>query len=127
MRVEGGCQILRVHAGAIVGDRNELAASVLDGYCDLRRSRVDAVLHQLLDDARRALDHLARSDQVHHVAIKEDYSTHDSDTAPVLSWCVLRKSNRDPGIFIRLREEHSMILLRPEPDTGPSKRNTGLR
>ena len=84
---EGGGQILRIHAGAVIDDGDELAAAVLDGYGDLRGPCVDAVLDQLLDHARRPLDDLAGGDQVYHVPIKLDDSTHKRDTVLIAKWC----------------------------------------
>ena len=48
MGFEGGGEVLGVHAGAVIGDGDELAASVFDGHCDGRRARIDTVLHQLV-------------------------------------------------------------------------------
>jgi len=51
---------------AVVGNLYELESSVLDGDGDRGRAGVEAVLDELLDRRRRALDHLPRRDAVHH-------------------------------------------------------------
>ena len=60
----GGGNVLRLHAAAVVGDAHKGNAAVLDLHGDARGSRVDGVLHQLLDDRCRSVHHLARGDQI---------------------------------------------------------------
>ena len=82
MGLEGGVQILGVHAAAVIGDADELAAAVLHGHDDLRSPGVDAVLHQFLDHAGGPLDHLAGRNHVDHVLIEVDYLTHELSVPP---------------------------------------------
>ena len=56
--------VLRRHALPVVRHRDELAAGAPHRDLDARRPRVEAVLHQLLHDRRRALDHLPGGDLV---------------------------------------------------------------
>src|SRR5262249_22653794 len=51
--------ILGRHPPPVVGHRDELAAGTANRDLDPGRAGVEAVLHQLLDDGRWALDHLA--------------------------------------------------------------------
>ena len=67
----GGCvpqkgdpRVLRRHAAAVVGDADHGRAAVADLHRHVLRSGVKGILHQLLDDRRGALDHLAGRDQV---------------------------------------------------------------
>ena len=64
---EGGGQLLRRDAAAVVGDTDEGHAAVLDLHHQGGRARVNGVLHQLLDHAGGPLHHLAGGDQVRHV------------------------------------------------------------
>ena len=57
-------EIVAGHAGAVVADANEPAAAAVGHDLDMVRAGVEGVLDQLLDHARRALDHLARGDAV---------------------------------------------------------------
>ena len=57
-------QLVDFDAAAIVGHADQLAAPLLYRHVDPRRAGVDGVLQQLLQDAGRALDHLARGDLV---------------------------------------------------------------
>ena len=52
------------HALAVVGDADQTAAAAVGEHVDAGRTGVERVLDQLLDDARRALDHLAGGDAV---------------------------------------------------------------
>ena len=54
------------YACAVVLDLQHLDAPLLDRDCDLRGSRVEAVLQQLLQRAGRALHHFAGRDAVDH-------------------------------------------------------------
>src|SRR5690606_20577683 len=64
MADEGELEVLRLEARAVVGDPDRLAAAVLDLDDDARRTGVQAVLDELLDDRERPLDHLAGGDLV---------------------------------------------------------------
>ncbi len=57
-------EVVRLHAGAVVGDADQRQAAGRCHDLDLARAGVDGVLDELLDDARRPLDHLARGDAV---------------------------------------------------------------
>ena len=57
-------QLLSAHARAIVGDRDQRLATLLEDNLDARGAGVDRVLDQFLDRSRRALDDLARGDAV---------------------------------------------------------------
>ena len=50
---------------AVVRDPDQVLAAPLDRQVDAGGPGVDRVLEQLLDDARRPLDHLARGDLIH--------------------------------------------------------------
>ena len=65
MTLQGEDGVLPPHSGAVVGDPHEGQASLLDVDLDRAGSRVERVLHQLLDDGCRALDHLPGGDLVH--------------------------------------------------------------
>ena len=67
---EGRRQLLRRNAAAVVGDAQVGQAAVLHLEHDGRSTGVDGVFEQLLGDARRALDHLARGDQIRHMGRK---------------------------------------------------------
>ena len=60
----GQRQLVGRDAAAVVDDADQLAAALLHRHVDPRRAGVERVLDQLLDDARRPLDHLARGDLV---------------------------------------------------------------
>ncbi len=60
-------QIVGAHAGAVVGDADELEAAAGGGHVDAARPGVDGVLHQLLDDACRPLDDLTRGNAIYEV------------------------------------------------------------
>ena len=53
-----------VHSRAVVFDAHQALAAELDRHGDAPRTRVDGVLHQLLDDRGRTFDDLARCDLV---------------------------------------------------------------
>ena len=57
-------QVFRIHAFAVVLNRNQRLAPGLERYLNPRRPRVQRVLHQLLDRRRRAFDNLARRNLV---------------------------------------------------------------
>ena len=59
---QGQLHVVGVDAMAVVADRDALAAPLRHGDVDLTRPRVQAVLHQLLDDRGGPLDHLPRRD-----------------------------------------------------------------
>src|SRR5262245_39828774 len=52
------------HAGAVVGDANEPPPAAVGHDLDTRRTGIERVLDQLLDRARRPLDHFAGGDAV---------------------------------------------------------------
>ena len=64
------------HAGAVVGDRDEVAATLAHDHVDAPRAGVDGVLDEFLDRARRALDHLAGGDAVDE-RLRQDADGHD--------------------------------------------------
>ncbi len=64
MTIDREREIGRVHARAVVGDADELAAAVLDGDLDAARASVERVLDKLLHRGRGALHHLAGGDAV---------------------------------------------------------------
>ena len=57
-------QIARVHAAAVVGDADPPPSAAIGEDVDPAGAGVDGVLHQLLDHARRSLDHFAGGDAV---------------------------------------------------------------
>lgn len=61
---EGRRQLARRDAAAVVADAKIGHAAVFHLYRHALRAGVDGVFQQLLDNARRALDHLARGDEV---------------------------------------------------------------
>ena len=52
------------HAGAVVGDADQPPPAAVGHHLDAARAGVERVLDELLDHARRALDHLAGGDAV---------------------------------------------------------------
>jgi hypothetical protein len=60
-------EIATVHAASIVGDADQAQAAAMRHHVDAAGTGVDGVLDQLLDDARRALDHLAGGDAIDEV------------------------------------------------------------
>ncbi len=65
--LDGEFQIIGPHAGAVVGDADELEAAAGGSDVDAARAGVDGVLHQLLDDACRPLDDLTRGNAIYEV------------------------------------------------------------
>ena len=61
---QGQRQLLGRDAAAVVRDADHLQPALRHRNVDPRRPRIDRVLHQLLDDARGPLDHLAGGDLV---------------------------------------------------------------
>ena len=59
---EGGLDLGRLDAAAVVGHLNEIATAAADVNGDCRCAGVDAVLDQFLDRRKRPLDHLAGGD-----------------------------------------------------------------
>ena len=66
VRGEGQREVLGGHPLAVVGHPDQVLPAPLDRHVDPGRPGVDGVLQQLLDHARRPLDHLARRDLVDH-------------------------------------------------------------
>jgi len=66
MPLEAEPRVVRIHPDAVVFDANEFLATVFDGDRQARGAGVEGVLDELLDDARRPLDHLAGGDAVDH-------------------------------------------------------------
>ena len=60
-----------IHAAAVVGDRDQRAAAVVQRDLDAPRAGVDGVLDQLLDRRGRPLDHLAGGDAVDQIGRQE--------------------------------------------------------
>ena len=56
--------VVAVHAGAVVGDADEVDAALFEVDTDAARAGVEGVLDQLLDDAGGALDDLSGGDLV---------------------------------------------------------------
>ena len=61
---EGRVGVVRGHAAAVVGDRNEPGTGALDFNADPPGTGVDRVFNQLLDHRRRAFDDFACRDAV---------------------------------------------------------------
>ena len=57
-------ELVALHALAIIADADQAAAAVTKCDIDLAGACIEGILGQFLDDARRALDHFARSDAV---------------------------------------------------------------
>jgi len=57
-------EILTAHALAVVGNADQPAAAGFGDHLDVAGAGIERVLDELLDDARRTLDHLARRDAV---------------------------------------------------------------
>ena len=64
MALHGQYELVRIHAGAVVGDLDPRQAALLQADGDAGGPGVYRILHQLLDRGGWALDHLARSDAV---------------------------------------------------------------
>jgi len=69
-------QLLRFDAAAIIAYAHKPDAAALDVDLDAARPGIEAVLDELLDDGRRALDHLARGNLVDEL-IGEDLDRHE--------------------------------------------------
>src|SRR5271156_1285654 len=92
MALDRETQLLLCHAGAIVGDRDQRLAALLEDNVDARSAGIDGVLDQFLDRRRRALDDLARGDAVdqdrgeqtvrHHETLRLRSSRDDSASVP---------------------------------------------
>ncbi len=67
MALERERRVARVHPRAVVADADQRDAAPFDLDLDARRAGVDGVLDELLDDARRSLDDLARGDLVREI------------------------------------------------------------
>ncbi len=65
--LEGHRQLLGRHAQPVVHHANQLAAASFDLHGDSRCASVETILHQLLDDRCRPLDHLPGCDRVCHL------------------------------------------------------------
>jgi hypothetical protein len=65
VRGHGQGQLVVDDAVTVVGDPDQVAAAVFDGDVDVRGPGVEGVLHELLDDAGRPLDHFAGGDLVY--------------------------------------------------------------
>ncbi len=57
-------QFLGIHAVAVIGDRDQSLAAIVQCNIDPRRTGVDRVFDEFLDRCCRALDNLARGDAV---------------------------------------------------------------
>ena len=57
-------QVRSRHAFAVIGDADKPPAAAVGEYVDAAGAGIERVLDQLLDHARRALDHLAGGDAV---------------------------------------------------------------
>ena len=66
---EGGLQLLRRDAAAVVGHPQKGHPPVGDLHRDGAGPRVNGVLHELLGHRRGALHHLAGGDQVGHMGV----------------------------------------------------------
>ncbi len=64
MARDGERQIFGRNAVPVVGDADQRRTARLDRDVDGGRARVERILDELLDHARRPLDHLARGDLV---------------------------------------------------------------
>src|ERR1700722_1614888 len=64
MALDRKLKIGPAHALAVVGDADEAAAAAVGEHVDAARSRIERVLDQFLDHARRTLDHLAGGDAI---------------------------------------------------------------
>ena len=73
---EGGGDVFRFDAGAVVADLDQLDAPRLDGNGDLGRTGVDGIFHQLFDHRGRTLHHFARSDQLGGMLIQNADDCH---------------------------------------------------
>ena len=62
--LDGEFEIGARHAGAVVGDADQPAAAAVGDDVDAAGAGIERVLDQLLDHARRPLDHLAGGDAV---------------------------------------------------------------
>ena len=71
LALEGEEGVFARHAAAVVAHGDEVSPAGDDNDVDARGAGVDGVLHQLLQDGRRAFDHLAGGDLVGHVERQE--------------------------------------------------------
>jgi hypothetical protein len=76
--LKGQQGVVAVHAVAVVGDADELAAARFDFDADARGARVQGILQQLFDHRSRPVDHLAGGDLVGHLVGKNADAPHSS-------------------------------------------------
>ena len=74
-------QLVPRDTGAVVADPDQRCAAAGGDHLDTARAGVDGVLDQLLDHARRTLDHLAGGDAVDHV-LAEAADRHEHGSFP---------------------------------------------
>ena len=86
--LDGKCQILGAHAGAVVRDTNELKSAAARRHIDPRCASVDCVFDQFLDDASGPLDHLTRGNAIYEVRRQLT----NGHALPQFTW-----RNRPPG------------------------------
>ena len=65
MAGHGQRQFVGGNSAAVVGHAHQFQPTLLDRHVDPPGAGIDRVFHQLFDDARRPLDHLAGGDLVH--------------------------------------------------------------
>ena len=65
--------VVAAHAGAVVGDLNEIEPALFQADIDLAGSGVDRIFDQLLESACRAFDDLAGSDPIYQAVWKSSY------------------------------------------------------
>ena len=77
MAQKANARVLRRHAGAVVGDADEIAPAGAELQHDGTRSGVHRVFQQLLDRRGGTLDDLARGDEVGNVRRKDMNEGHE--------------------------------------------------
>src|SRR5690606_14850465 len=81
MARKGQRQLVRRHAGSVVAHPDQVEAATGGGDLDAPGAGVERILEKLLDDARRALDHLAGRDLIDD-RIGKLPDAHDAVTRP---------------------------------------------
>ena len=76
MPFKGKQRVITHHAGAVIGQADELSAASLDVDADSGRARVESIFEQLLDHRGGTVDNFSGRDLVRHLIGKDVNATH---------------------------------------------------
>ena len=100
--LEGEQRVVAIHAVAVVGDADELAAAGFDLDADAAGAGVERVFEQLLDDGGGTIHHLAGGDLVRHLVGKNANAPHEKSVSGMEEQEV---GIRDSGLDSRINEK----------------------